>query len=406
MKTYSWKGVSLNGKKVSGQITSKNQNELKEKLLGQEIALLSYKEKNKNLLKDFLKKLFTPKINLKNKFLFFEQFYLLVNSGIEVLKALEILKNQAKNKNFKEILTKTINNIKQGQSIAESLKTKDNIFEPFIINLIDAGEKSGKLPIVLKSITKNFEQRVKIKNKINNAALLPTITLTFAGIIVWGLFIFVIPQFESFFTSLNKELPKSTQLVFKISSFLRSEKLLPVFLIFLFILILIKHLLRLKIIKQIKDKLAIKIFFIDKIFINYDLLNFFKTISICLNSGVDMQQSLQLSIQTIKNSYLKSKLNIIKKHVYKGESLKDSIEKTALKYFNENIVSLIEIGEKTGKLDLMLKKASSICSDTLNKRLKIITTIFQPILLIIVGLIIVFLMLSVYLPIFGMAGIL
>ncbi|MFH1461536.1 MAG: type II secretion system F family protein [bacterium] len=405
MKKYYWTGIDLSGKSLFGVKTASNSQELGKLLLDSGVAILSFKEKqNQNF---FINMFFlNRKISLKQKFLFFEQLYLLVESGIELLKALQIVLVQIKNKKFKKVLYKIIDDIKEGKNLSISMQECDGVFDSYVINLIAAGESSGRLAFVFKDIAKNFEQRLSVINKIKHASLLPFITLAFALIIVLGIFVFVIPQFEQFFTSFGKELPNTTQLVFGISRFLRSNDFLPYFLFFLFSLVFIKFIFYLPAVKWIKDKLVFKIYFIGRIFLDYDLIVFLQTLSMFLLSGVDMQKSLDFSQTTVKNTYFKDKLKTIKTLVFRGKSLKESIQMVAPDYFGQDIIGLIEVGEQTGNLGKMLERSLIICKKSLDRKLRILTTIFQPILLIFVGLIIVFLMLSVYLPIFSMAGIL
>lgn len=405
MKKYAWTGIDLSGKSLSGIKTASNSQELGKLLLGSGIAILSFKEKQDRGL--FINMFFFKrKISLKQKIIFFEQLYLLVESGIELLKALQIVLSQINDKQFKKIIYKIIDDIREGKNLSASIKECNGIFDSYIINLIAAGENSGQLAFVFKNIAKNLEQRINIINKIKSASLLPIITLLFAFIIILGLFVFVIPQFEQFFVSFGKELPRMTRFVFNISKFLRSNYFLPYILFLLSVIVFMKFIFYLPVFRIIKDKFVLNIYFTGQILLDYDLIIFLQTLSMFLLSGVDMQKSLDFCQTTVKNTYFKNKLKAIKRLVFHGKSLKESIQIAATGYFGQDIVGLIEVGEQTGTLGNMLERSLIVCKKRLDRRLKVLTTIFQPMLLILVGLIIVFLMLSVYLPIFSMAGIL
>ncbi|MBD3273040.1 hypothetical protein GF385_01675 [Candidatus Dependentiae bacterium] len=406
MKNYYWKGMSISGEYNSGNLFAKDPDNLKEILLSNNIALFSFREKNKILSFSLFGNLFNKKILLKQKAFFFEQLYLMLDSGIELLKALNIILDQIKNKKFKKIIKKINFGIEQGNSFAKCLQEFNSVFGYYIINLISAGESSGKLSFVLKKISLNLNHRLSILKKFKQASFLPIITLIFALTLVVSIFIFVIPQFELFFSSFDKELPSSTKLVFKLSSFLRSSSIIYFFVIFLLIIILGKIIFNNFKIRFLKDWFMVRCFFIGEIFIYKELIIFFQTLSMFLESGIDLQQSLSFCKKVINNLYIKNKLKLIEDMVIKGNSLQYSISFIASDFFPSEIIALIDIGENTGKLSEVLKKASKICDEKLKRKLKIITTIIQPVLLIFVGLVVVFLMLSVYLPIFNMAGLL
>lgn len=410
MKNYYWRGINLSGKTVSGYVSVQTSEQLKELLLKQGVALLSFKEKQgnlsfiQNLFKDLV--LFKKKITLKQKVFFFEQLYLLIGSGIELLRSLEIILNQIQDKHFKKIIYRIISDIKNGKSFAVSIREFPQVFDSYVVSLISAGEDSGKLAFVLKNISENLGQRLHILKKVKQASLLPIITLMFALILVFGIFIFVIPQFELLFNSFEKELPGATKVVFGISAFMRSDQFLHYFLVFVICVFIIKFILRISFIKKIRHRFILKIYFIGKIFLYYDLIIFLQTLSMFLESGIDIQKSLDFCKTTVNNFFLKKKLGNVEKLVIQGKSLKSSMSLAASDYFSADILALVEVGEQTGNLGKMLERAGNICNQNLQHKLNILTTILQPVLLVFVGLIIVLLMLSVYLPIFGMAGIL
>ncbi len=410
MKNYYWRGINLSGKTVSGHLSVQTSQQLKKLLLKQGVALLSFKEKQNNLcfIQNLFKGLvlFKKKITLKQKVFFFEQLSLLIDSGIELLRSLEIIFNQIQDKHFKKIIFRIISDVKKGKSFAISIQEFPQVFDSYIVSLICAGEDSGKLSFVLKNISENLGQRLNILKKVKQASLLPMITLMFALMLVFGIFIFVIPQFELLFNSFDKELPGATKVVFGISTFLRSDQFLPYFLIFVLCIFILKFIFRMSFIKKIRHRFILKIYFIGKIFLYYDLIIFLQTLSMFLESGIDIQKSLNFCKTTVNNYFLRKELGNVERLVVQGKSLKDSMSLAAPDYFSADILALVEVGEQTGNLGKMLERAGNICNQNLRNKLNIVTTILQPILLVFVGLIIVLLMISVYLPIFGMAGIL
>lgn len=375
MKNYHWSGIDINGNEKTGFQAAFDSQELKYILLKQNIAIFDFKEKKDKFI--FLGK----KINDKDKANFFEQLYVLISSGLLLLDSLNIILNQTKNNKFKIIVSYLIENIKNGVSFSESLKKYLDIFTLSEITIVAAGENSGHLDFSLTVLSNNLNKKIELIKKIQNAALLPIITLVFSLFLVFGIFIFVLPQFEELFSSFDKELPGSTKLVFEISDFLRSNNGLILLIILFLIILSIKFLAKLSFFKKIKNWAFFHTYILNKYFIFYDLVNFFQILSMFLSSGVDLKKSLDMSIDTVGNSYLKERLLNAKNLVINGEPLFSSLNKYCNKFIPENIIAFVSVGEKTGKLSDMLSRAALVCQQVLEHDLKLMVTFFQPILL-------------------------
>lgn len=403
MQKYYWKGINLEGHNKTGIFFANTPKELKDHLLNQGIALLSFKIKA-NVFNSKIELLFFRKISNKNKAFFFEQLSVLVINGLTLLDSLSLVIRQIKNKRFKKIILETINNIKNGKSLFSSLSKYDTVFSQTEISIIAAGENAGKLAFALTRISNNLNRQIKLSNKIKNAAMLPIITLFFALFLVLGIFIFVLPQFEILFSSFDKKLPNITKNILRISHFLRSDSAFIVLILFIFFLLLFKLIFQFKFIQKVKDWLVLNIYFVKNIVIYYDMINFFQTLSMFLASGVDLKKSLDLSKNTINNLFIKAKFSKAINFVVKGDSFELALQKSCHKILPKNILAFITVGEKTGSLSIMLQRSVNMCQNILEQKLKKFVIFLQPSLLVIVGIIVVALMLSIYLPIFNMAG--
>lgn len=403
MKNYYWKGMNLDGHNKGGKTFANNPKELRETLLNQGIALLSFKIKD-NVFNSKLFLLFSKKISNKHKAFFFEQLAILVINGLTLLDSLNLIVTQIKNKRLNEIVFEMIDNIKNGGSLFSSLRKYETVFSETEISIIAAGENAGKLGFALTRISTNLNRQIELRKKIQNAAMLPLVTLFFALFLVWGIFILVLPQFETLFSSFDKELPDITRRILAISRFLRSESVFPVFIFFIFSLLIFKLIFRFKFVKKVKDWIILKVYFVKDIFIYYEIMNFFQTLSMFLASGVDLKKSLDLSKNTINNFFIKQQFSKSIDFVVKGDSFQLALQKSCHEILPENILAFISVGEKTGKLSEMLQRSVDLCQNILEQKLNNCVTFLQPVLLIIVGIIVVALMLSIYLPIFSMAG--
>ncbi len=401
MKKYFWKGLDKFGKNKKGFNFAHSKEHLMNLLLDQGVAVLSARPEKESI---FVALTFSRKIKLEQKVFFFSQLAVLVESGVELLKALKVVCRQIKYKKLKNTVLKVIDDVASGDSLSGALEKQGTIFSSFMVHMIRAGENSGKLGLVLKNLSDYLNDRLTLQKKLKKAALLPAITLTFAFFIIWGVFVFVIPQFENIFASMEKTIPPSTQFVLNVSYFLRSQKALIFLFIFLGLMILAKIFLQQKSIKKLKDKLLLKIYFFRKIILLNDLISFLQVLSMFLKSGISLDKALQHSCKTVKNSYFKRKVFLLTEFVIKGQSLEESLVQIGPKFFPENLVAVVSVGEQLGNLDLMMQKAALVFQEELKNKLYFLATVFQPTLMILLGLLIAFLLLAVYLPIFNMAS--
>lgn len=401
MEKYLWKGIDRFGENKKGIIFAQSKEHASTLLLEQGVALLDCKLERES----FFKKInFSRKVRLEQKVFFFNQLAVLIESGVELLKALKIVCRQIESKKIKNIISQVIDDVASGASFSASLGKFSDIFSTYIIYVIRSGEHSGKIGFALKNLGNYLNERLILKNKFKKAALLPLITLGFAFLIIWGIFVFVVPQFESLFISMGKEIPDSTKFVMRISNFLRSNKFLIFLFVFLLLIFFFRLLLQQENVKKIKDKILLKIYLINKVFLLSDLISFLQSLSMFLSTGINLSFALELSVNTVKNSYLKEKVFQLKQHVTQGKSFEESLTLIGPDFFPENLVAVVSVGEQTGNLDKMLQKAASCFQEDLSNSLQFILTLFQPVLMVLIGLLVAFLMLAVYMPIFNMAS--
>lgn len=402
MPTYHWKGIDSAGKQKNGALTTQSPEHLKNELLKQGIALLEYSSKNKTL--QHTPFFSSKKITQQKLITFFEHMATLVVNGIQIIKALHLFSEQTTHHYFKKIIQEIAQSIQKGQALSQALKKFPKVFEPFIVQTIQAGEKTGKLGLCLENIKHYLEEKQRLKKEISQATLLPIITLVIGSIIITGIFVFIIPQFKEFFELFDKPMPQSTAIVFAISSFLRTKTSLLLVLGLFTMLIVLKLLTKRTAGKQIKDLVISVIPYFNNIVILTDRVAFLHTTSLLLQAGIPLKEALEDANGLIKNSRFKQKNETLLNTITQGGSLEQAFTTIGKNYYPENVTALVAIGEQTGSLDVMLHKAFQLSSQHLKKKLTLLTTLLQPLLLITVGLIIAGLMLAVYLPIFSLAG--
>jgi type IV pilus assembly protein PilC len=399
MKSFFWRGIDVFGKYQKGYLNAKSKEHLQNELLTKGVALLSFK-----LEKTRYRFLFAKKINLQNKAFFFEQLSVLIESGVDLLQALQLVAKQVDSKLLYHVVISMIDDVAFGKSLADAMKKCSPIFSTFMINLVCSGEHSGNLGFTLKKIAVYLNDCIKIKKKMKQAAFVPTVTLLFAGIIFVGIFAFVVPQFESFFNVMGGELPAMTMFVINTSRFFRSSYFLLIIIFFLCGLLFVKKVSRFGRLKRVKDMVQLKFFFVGTIVFFRDLIFFLQTLSLFLKTGVSLKAALHNASLVVQNAQMKKYVLLVEHAVIKGKSLSEAFRLMGKNFFLENLIAVVAVGESTGKLDVMLEKAARFFQDELDKRLKLVVHALQPLFMILIGILIFCLILSVYLPIFNMAS--
>lgn len=400
MKNFLWKGISLDGLIKQGKVKAKTTEDLTNHLLAMGIALISHQETSSNRWSLFKKQ----KIKIEKQANFFSSLSLFLDNGIDLITSLEILYQEESKSNFKQILQIIIDDIKNGLSLSSALKEHSEIFKEEIIEIIKCGEQTGSLGEGLKKIALHQNNYSALKQVLIKASLLPIITAIASIMIALLLFIFAVPRFESFFTSINKPLPTSTKIVIGISKYLRSYKIFILALVLLSIFILTKVILD-RLNKHFFRSILYKIPLISNILINYDLINFLESLSLFLESGKTLRESLESASNVINNKKMRLESSELKNEIVIGKSLSNALRKTSLNFFPAFLRSSVLVGENSAQLSHMLKQSANYFRVKLDKKVNILTSIFAPLITLTLGLFIAILMIALYMPVFSVSSI-
>ena len=402
MKSFSWIGIDISGKSRRGIIGCSSDVELKQILLKDGIALIKFssKSKKKRDFWDFLGR----GINSKDGIYFFSSLSMLLGSGEVLLSSLKIILYHTKSRNFKLVIDALISDLNHGLSFANALEKHPQIFNPLVVSMIASGEGSGQLGVVCEQVEKHLQDSLDIKKKLKGAALLPTITLFFAFLIVSLILVFIIPRFVILFSDLEQPIPPLTRFVFKMSLFVRSWKMIVLTLGFLVLYVAFKFSFKSFVFKKIKDRLILRIYFVRRISLLFNLIFFLQALIMQLSCGVKLLSAIQRACLVVSNSILAEKIKLVASSLDKGESLAKSMELEGDEYFPTELVAVVSIGEKSGRLKEMLQKILILFQRDLQAKINFAMSIFQPVLIILVGCIIAFILIAVYMPIFNLAS--
>lgn len=402
MPFYLWKGIDQLGNGAKGITQASTPEQLKDILLDQNIALLEHHQQQSG--EAWVTRSFQRRITTRQLCDFFQRLSLLITNGVELVHALEVLTRLTPHQGLTNIIQQMEQAIAQGQSFHTALKAYPQVFSPFIIQIIEVGEKTGKLGLVLENLKDTLTQRYLLEQQLKQAALAPAITLTVAVLLIGGILAFIVPHFQSLYQSLGSSLPPATQFLLSLQKNLCSWYGLALVLALIATVGIFKALLKNVTLKRWIQVLSLHLPLTRRIVINSSLISFTQTLSLFLTSGLPLTQALEHIGQTAQNLIFKAEIEKISSAILEGGSLHDAITSNNSQFFDAQFLALVTVGERSGKLAEVLKSATARYQDVLTSQLHTITTIFAPLLMIIIGLLIGAIMVLIYLPIFSLGN--
>ncbi len=394
MPYFKWKGKDLKGKVKKGEIIAVNKNDAISKLKNKKISVITIKEAPKDIEIPFLKQ----KIKDKEILIVTKQLSIMLASGLPLDQSLNIIAEQTTNKRMGEIVYDIKNEIEGGSTLANALKKHKEAFSDMYINMVNSGEKTGNLDGVLKRLTDMMEKSIALKRKIKGAMIYPTIVSIVAVGVITLILTFVIPTFAEMYSSSGMQLPLPTLIVISISLFLKAN--IVYILIGLIALIIIIRIAYKKSYKfhRFADKLIINLPIIGVLARKGSIANFATILASLSSSGIDILEALDIAAKTSGNLIIEETLMEVKNMVERGENLSDSM--AASGEFPDMVIQMVSVGEETGTLDEMLQKVYLYYEEEIDNTVKNLTTMIEPIIIVVLGGIIGFLVVAMYLPIF------
>ncbi len=403
MPQFSYEGVDGAGKKIGGKIEASNLAEARRLLRGQGIrarrvtppSLLEF-----DLTEWMVDNGLAAPFGAKELTLFTKQLSIMINAGVPIIQALEILYKSEKHPVLKKTIKKIADDVGAGKTIAEALAAGKG-FTKLYVNLVKAGEAGGILDTILEKLVTHMDKQEKTKKQIKSAMTYPVIVCVVGAAVIWGMMVFVVPQFVDMLASTGQEPPWITAMVMKVSEFIGSNGLI----IFGSIggsLAAFKGAVSTENGKEIFDKVMMKMPIFGVVIIKGSLASFSRTLSTMLGSGVPLIDALEICIDTIDQSVMVRDLKVVREAVVTGKSLSEPLSK--VNYFPEMVVSMLRVGEQTGNIDEMLEKISDVFEEEVDEAVSNMTKMIEPIIIVVLGSIVATILVAMYLPIFMSAG--
>lgn len=396
MANFKYRAMNSEGNKVEGKHIADNEAAVMEMLKNNGYYPLKIEEiiESKNIEINI-----NQKVSTKDIAIFCRQFYTMLDAGVTINNSLNILAGQVTNKKLKKAIIAVEEEVKKGTSLSIAMENQGDCFPSLLITMVEAGEVSGNLDAIMLRMSTHFEKENKINSKIKGAMTYPAI-LTIVCIVV-GIFlmVFIMPTFMDMFEEAGNSLPGTTKALIAISNFMGSYwyVLIGIVAILVFtikkytktengFLVVSKLKLTLPVLKPLNQKIIVS--------------RFARTMSTLLSSGVSMGESLEILSNVVNNKIAKDALLQVKEKVYKGEGLSKPMSETEL--FPEMLSAMLKIGEETGKLDDILSKTADFYDEEVETAIQTATTMIEPALIIVMGGIVGFIILSIMVPLFNM----
>lgn len=401
MPRYSYIAKTLKGEPVSGNLEAKNERELARILRKEGSILIKTDSKEAEKKKLIIVPLsFFGRVSLIEKIMFTRNLRLMIRAGLSLPRALDILAGQAKSRKFKLVLSEVKEKIIEGKAFSESLSKYPNIFSELFTSMVKVGEETGTLEEVLRILTQQMEKEYEVRSKIKGAMVYPAVII-FALISIGILMlIIVVPRLSAVFQELEVELPLTTKLVIFIGSFLAEFwYFLP--LAILFFLIFIRFSLKTRIGKKIFDTISLKLPIAAKIIKKIYAARTVRTLSALISAGVPIIRALEITAGVLGNIYYKKAILEAASRVKKGAKLGEVLSKYE-NIYPSLVTQMIEVGEETGETSTILEKLAEFFEEEVTNTTKNLSSIIEPILMLIIGAAVGFFAVSMIQPIYSM----
>ena len=396
MANFKYKAINSEGQRIEGSQSADSESQVREMLLSNQYYPLSIEKENS---KNKISFSFNRKVKLKDIAIFCRQFYVMLDSGLSIGKALNILIEQGEKPKVREALIGVNGDLKRGETLANSMRKRKDVFPNLLTSMIDAGERSGNLDIILKRMSEYYEKETKIRGKIKSAMIYPIVLGVVAIIAITFILTFVMPTFVQMFEENNVDLPTSTKMVLGTSKMLGKYGII-IFLILVTAIILLGKYLKSEEGQYKLSIINLKIPVIKKLTQKIIVSRFTRTMGIVSSSGMSLVTSLEIVASVVGNKIAEKELLKVKEKVLKGEGLGDSIMK--IKIFPPMLASMVKVGEEAGSLDSILDKTADFYDDELEREIQTATALIEPAMIVVMGIIIGFLLISILTPMFKM----
>ena len=397
MPEFRYEAIASSGKKIKGTYEANNRSQVISMIRQKSLYPVNIEEIIIN--KDISFFSFSRKVKTKDIAIFCRQFNVMLNAGVTIISCLDILRYQTENKRLKRVIDIAYEDVQKGLTFSEALKNQKSIFPELLIYMIEAGEVSGTLDIIMDRMALHYEKENKIKGKVQSAMMYPIILSIVSLLIIIFLLTFVMPIFLSMFTSSGVELPLPTRILMSLG-----EQIKTYWYIILGVLVVLIYSIRKYIATDngsfLVDVIKMKIPVIKGTTQKLVTSRFTRTMSTLLSSGIPLIQALEVVSKIVQNRIVEKGLLTAKEEVRKGIDLASPIKKIG--FFPPMVVSMMRIGEQSGSLDEILDKTANFYDEEVEVSLQKMVILLEPLMIVVTAIVIGGIVIAMILPMFEM----
>ncbi|QGG74576.1 type II secretion system F family protein [Pseudomonas syringae] len=394
---YTWEGVDKKGTKTSGELNGHNLALVKAQLRKQGINPTKVRKKSASIFGK------GKKIKPLDIAFFSRQMATMMKAGVPLLQSFDIISEGAENPNMRSLVESLKQEVSAGNSFATALRRKPEYFDELFCNLVDAGEQAGALESLLDRVASYKEKTEKLKAKIKKAMTYPAAVLIVAIIVSGILLIKVVPQFQSIFSSFGAELPAFTLMVIGLSDIVQKWWLAIVFAFFSGIFALKRVYKKSQKFRDGLDRFLLKVPIIGPLIFKSSVARYARTLSTTFAAGVPLVEALDSVAGATGNVVFKNAVQKVKQDVSTGMQLNFSMRSTGV--FPTLAIQMTAIGEESGALDTMLDKVATYYEDEVDNMVDNLTSLMEPMIMAVLGVIVGGLVIAMYLPIFKLGNV-
>jgi type IV pilus assembly protein PilC len=399
MPVFKYSGKNRAGVVQKGEIEANDRNAAVTALRQKQILVTSIKPQSRQL------SLKLPggggTVREREIVIFTRQLATMIDAGLPLVQCLDILSRQALNKTFGAVIGRVKTDVESGDSFADALRKHPKVFSDFFNNMVEAGETGGILDTILARLAVYMEKAQALKGRVKSAMVYPAAIVSIAVLVIVFLMLYVIPVFAEMFESFGGTLPAPTKLVMDLSAFTRAYILyvIPAVAVGVY---LFRRFYRTERGKRLVDALMLKAPVVGPLIQKIAVAKFTRTLGTLVSSGVPIIDGLQITARTAGNKVVEDAVLAIISSIKEGQTISEPLGKQAI--FPPMVVQMIEVGENSGALDMMLNKIADFYDEEVDAAVAGLTSLMEPALMVFLGVTIGFVVVAMYLPIFKMAG--
>jgi type IV pilus assembly protein PilC len=397
MPTFVWEGRTRAGETRKGVMAAENDAALMATLRQQNISVTKVRRKSREIRLSF-----GTGVKPRDVVIFTRQFATMIDAGLPLVQAMDILGNQSDNKRFGKILLDVKNRVEGGSSFSESLRGHPKVFDQLFVNLVGAGEVAGILDTIMNRLATYIEKAMKLKARVKGAMVYPSVVAIVAVVVIVVLLWKVIPVFQGMFKDMGAgALPGLTQFVITLSRGFVSN----LHYITMGAAVAIGSFIAVR--RTRKGKKAIQAFFLKfpvlgSVLRKSAVARFTRTFGTLLSSGVPILDAMEIVAKTANNLVIEDAIMYVREKVSEGKDLATPLMQTRI--FPPMVVQMIGVGEQTGAMDQMLQKIADFYEEEVDVAVAAMTSLMEPLMIVVLGGIVGTILISMYMPIFELAG--